>query len=388
MLLKRSVWHGTCLLVLVIICLSYIYLYNHIVEESSWHHQAHQIELIAAPTNHGEQFFEAPDILQFALFNSTTTTGTKRALILTLTRHSPAVLELLSILDFNHIDYKLAEWTSSNSHHKRPLKIPLLSSSTNRLLYSLVVIDSLPTYVTSQIRHDCARHRIGILHIGPRVRQRPLDDEPPPQHKTPQIIDASSCRLTDSQIAKTTRIEVDNTTATAVFSPVDEIESTEEGDDLLYNVDALDPIWFPVVQCGGDGYLVMRTRNETSHLRVVAVSSPRRVNRLAPALLLDILDYVSYGRLGFSLDRYVQIDVDDVFVAKTGLRMRPDDVVEMMRFQDEYLNARVFTSLSSSSPFKFNLGFSGYYFSSGSQEENLADQLLIGCRFSLSLIYL
>lgn len=42
-------------------------------------------------------------------------------------------------------------------------------------------------------------------------------------------------------------------------------------------------------------------------------------------IFLDSLSFLSHGRLSVSLDRYVQIDVDDVFVGQSGLRMTPAD---------------------------------------------------------------
>lgn len=44
-------------------------------------------------------------------------------------------------------------------------------------------------------------------------------------------------------------------------------------------------------------------------------------------LFLDAMDYLSPMTLTFSLDRYLQIDVDDVFIGSTGLRLHRDDVM-------------------------------------------------------------
>ena len=43
-------------------------------------------------------------------------------------------------------------------------------------------------------------------------------------------------------------------------------------------------------------------------------------------LFLDTLSYLSHGKFSLPLQRYVLIDVDDIFVGAQGLRMRPDDV--------------------------------------------------------------
>lgn len=44
-------------------------------------------------------------------------------------------------------------------------------------------------------------------------------------------------------------------------------------------------------------------------------------------LFLDSLDYLSSNQLTFSLDRYLQIDMDDVFIGSSGLRLRREDVM-------------------------------------------------------------
>ncbi len=48
---------------------------------------------------------------------------------------------------------------------------------------------------------------------------------------------------------------------------------------------------------------------------------------------------------------------------------------EQYEFQNNFLNKRHFNS--STYEFKFNLGYSGYYYQHGNTEENLADEMLI-----------
>jgi len=44
-------------------------------------------------------------------------------------------------------------------------------------------------------------------------------------------------------------------------------------------------------------------------------------------LFLDSLDFLAPTKLTFSLDRYLQVDIDDVFIASSGLRLRREDVM-------------------------------------------------------------
>lgn len=48
-------------------------------------------------------------------------------------------------------------------------------------------------------------------------------------------------------------------------------------------------------------------------------------------LLLDTLSFLSHGKLSISLDRYVLVDVDDIFVGRPGTRMKRDDVEVNLR---------------------------------------------------------
>ena len=43
-------------------------------------------------------------------------------------------------------------------------------------------------------------------------------------------------------------------------------------------------------------------------------------------LFLDTLSYLSHGKFSLPLQRYVLVDVDDIFVGAQGLRLRPGDV--------------------------------------------------------------
>ncbi|XP_069951681.1 bifunctional heparan sulfate N-deacetylase/N-sulfotransferase isoform X1 [Cherax quadricarinatus] len=86
-------------------------------------------------------------------------------------------------------------------------------------------------------------------------------------------------------------------------------------------------------------------------------------------LFLDAVSYLSMGRISVSLDRYVLVDIDDIFVAKKGIRMTADDVMALLESQNR---------LQEMVPgWKFNLGFSGKYYKNGYPEENVGDMTLL-----------
>ncbi|KAI8794060.1 bifunctional heparan sulfate N-deacetylase/N-sulfotransferase 3 [Biomphalaria glabrata] len=89
-------------------------------------------------------------------------------------------------------------------------------------------------------------------------------------------------------------------------------------------------------------------------------------------VMMDALSYLSSGRLGLPLERYIQVDVDDIFVGKEGIRMKVSDVEALVAAQ-ERLEKEI-------DGFQFNLGYSGGFFLFGTDEEDDGDRKLIEYR--------
>lgn len=87
-------------------------------------------------------------------------------------------------------------------------------------------------------------------------------------------------------------------------------------------------------------------------------------------LLLDSIEHLSSGRILSSLSRYIQIDIDDIFVGEKGKRMNADDVKALLNVQREFAQ-RI------EGGFKFNLGYSGKYYKHGHEDENVGDEQLV-----------
>ncbi|KAH7729577.1 bifunctional heparan sulfate N-deacetylase/N-sulfotransferase 4-like isoform X1 [Aphelenchoides avenae] len=85
--------------------------------------------------------------------------------------------------------------------------------------------------------------------------------------------------------------------------------------------------------------------------------------------LLDAVSYASYGNIDIGADRYVQVDIDDIFVGQSGTRLTPPDVPALIGTQDE-LRSYI-------QNFTFSLGFSGYFFRRGDEFENRGDEQLV-----------
>ncbi|XP_045687383.1 bifunctional heparan sulfate N-deacetylase/N-sulfotransferase 4 [Phyllostomus hastatus] len=86
-------------------------------------------------------------------------------------------------------------------------------------------------------------------------------------------------------------------------------------------------------------------------------------------IFIDAVSFLTGGRLALSLDRYVLVDIDDIFVGKEGTRMNVKDVKALLETQN-LLRTQV-------ANFTFNLGFSGKFYHTGTAAEDEGDDLLL-----------
>uniref|UniRef100_A0A668AMN5 [heparan sulfate]-glucosamine N-sulfotransferase n=1 Tax=Myripristis murdjan TaxID=586833 RepID=A0A668AMN5_9TELE len=86
-------------------------------------------------------------------------------------------------------------------------------------------------------------------------------------------------------------------------------------------------------------------------------------------VFVDAIAYLTGKRLCLSLERHILVDVDDIFVGKEGTRMKVSDVEALLSTQNK-LRALV-------PNFTFNLGFSGKFYHTGTDEEDRGDDMLL-----------
>ncbi|NWY50287.1 NDST4 sulfotransferase, partial [Chionis minor] len=86
-------------------------------------------------------------------------------------------------------------------------------------------------------------------------------------------------------------------------------------------------------------------------------------------IFIDAISFLSGKKLMLSLDRYILVDIDDIFVGKEGTRMNINDVKALLETQN-LLRTQV-------ANFTFNLGFSGKFYHTGTEEEDEGDDLLL-----------
>ncbi|KAM4706672.1 bifunctional heparan sulfate N-deacetylase/N-sulfotransferase 4-like isoform 1-T1 [Discoglossus pictus] len=86
-------------------------------------------------------------------------------------------------------------------------------------------------------------------------------------------------------------------------------------------------------------------------------------------IFIDAISFLSGKKLSLSLDRYILVDIDDIFVGKEGTRMNVNDVKALLETQ-RLLRTQV-------ANFTFNLGFSGKFYHTGTFDEDEGDDLLL-----------
>ena len=85
--------------------------------------------------------------------------------------------------------------------------------------------------------------------------------------------------------------------------------------------------------------------------------------------MLDALYYSSSGEISTPLKRYIQIDIDDIFVGAEGTRIGKDDVDEMIKFQEKWKNII--------NDFHFVIGYSGKFIYRGNKTETEGDKYIL-----------
>ncbi|XP_072352278.1 bifunctional heparan sulfate N-deacetylase/N-sulfotransferase 4 isoform X2 [Scyliorhinus torazame] len=86
-------------------------------------------------------------------------------------------------------------------------------------------------------------------------------------------------------------------------------------------------------------------------------------------IFVDAINFLSGKKLSLSLERYILVDVDDIFVGKEGTRMNVNDVKALLETQN-LLRTQV-------PNFTFNLGYSGKFYHTGTLAEDEGDDLLL-----------
>ena len=315
---------------------------------------------------------------KFSIVN--TTRITHRILIITNSRDSPTTNELVILLESLRIEYKIL---LDKSLYRNPLKV----SSLKNNIFSLIILDSMKIILDEkcdEIKKFIFRisnfFNIGLI-IFLRADYRL-------ESKSYILLNSSENRIginvhRNSEINKCTLNKIVNVSdffRVTKFNQNENILIEKNIEIPVVEFDAYDSrVYEPLVVCNEDNSVtILKTKNEAfrDSQRTLIIGLDLNKLIILPSLLLDFISFASHNTLSIQNKRFVQIDIDDIFVGSKNTRMISSDVFSLIDFQENVLNKHFFKS--NKHKFKFNLGFSGYYYQSGNDDENKGDQLLIG----------
>lgn len=273
-----------------------------------------------------------------------------RILVIAKSKNNKQISELIKILQWSRFKFNFVRINSTID--RKFVFSHLKLSNEFKSFYSVIVFESEDLFksIDNKIFIDylintALKFKIGFIF---------LDNRP--------NFNIKYCKLNANvkEFFKTTKFKSDTNFLLKSFSN----ERQFDLEEIKFTI--------PVLLCDSNIKPILKNSHPDS-LRFVIMKI--KLGNILSSLILDILEYCSYDRLSLGLERIIQIDIDDIFVGPSGLRLKQTDVHSLIRFQN-YLNENFFNM--SNEKFKFNLGFSGFHFCSGDYHENLGDQLLIG----------
>ena len=298
------------------------------------------------------------------------------------TTSSQNSLFLISILEPLRVKYKLKTVNSLNS--KDVIKL----FDQDRSYYTLIIFESINSFkhikkiYIDYIFEYCRKYRVGVITLLSDAfiqSQEYQIDGTRLELKT-----INSKNLNNCYYGSTYKIEKNFFKLTRFLEDEVIISSIDSDYKLPVIATKLDDINESILKCNRDSSMVVKSMGNNVH-KVFITANWFQLPTLK-TILIDALIFASYERIFIDTKRYIQIDIDDIFVGSSGSRMKSSDVNALIDFQNNYLDSKYFNSTQSR--FKFNLGYSGYYFKHGNEEENLGDQQLISTYFVCNFSFL
>ncbi|XP_038060079.1 bifunctional heparan sulfate N-deacetylase/N-sulfotransferase 4-like isoform X2 [Patiria miniata] len=291
------------------------------------------------------------------------------ALIITERSDSVFAYNLTSALEANHIDFtsvQIKERHWPRLEHKRTGKFSII------IFQSIHSYVSLDPYLLNTIHEYCRKYNVGILAFAV-VRE---DDN------------GYTRQVGEFPVYMDQRLSLKDLTINPSASDV--LHITKAGQFINGTIPYNDWTVFrtdhesykPLVQAKtlSQDSLQLRSPSEVLHTTVLMdqghFDGIQRIfigNNfrfwLHYILFLDSVSFLSQGLLQKSLDRYIQVDIDDIFVGMKGVRMTVQDV-EALLLEQQVLADKI-------PGFTFKLGFSGKFFKRGNEEEKAGDEALV-----------
>lgn len=347
------------LLIKFIFFIFYIVLYRNISNDTSNDQQL--LLKLSKPAF----YFEKPQNLTFFHL---------KVLIICRSTKSTTIKSLVSLLEALRFDYKLVTVYSLKLNKKVNL------SDKNKSFFSLVIFESVDVYDSIGCSNQdylfkyCQLFDVGIIYLLSNILTK--------KHKytingIEFRLNSINTKYSDSCYLKYENIQnVNSFFKLTKFSNENVLFKNKNKDNQFINQIETDQLFESIIKCDSKYNLMLKTKDQPEpKIRQVFIGFDLLNLAILSPLLIDSITYSSHNRFNYSTTRYLQIDIDDIFVAATGTRMKQSDVIALVLFQNlvnkEYFN-------QSLEKFKFNLGFSGYYYQNGNEEENMGDSALIG----------
>ena len=292
----------------------------------------------------------------------------RRVLVFVESQYTKTAKHITSSLEYARIEYKI-----ENTGHNLP---NLTHFDKGR--FAVIIFESLEAYVNMDnwnrqiLDKYCQSYKVGMIIFVHSADEYGIEKEKVPG--LPLI-------LRYNVAVKDYRLNV-FTDIWRITKPGEVVSDTIEEDDWVvfeYNHSTYEPLSY--AKLAPPPYLNSRYIPDNSTVACVVLDRGtldgiQRIffgNDLGfwvhQMIFLDGLSYLSHGKLSLPLERFIQVDVDDIFVGASGTRMTVSDVEAAVKSQ-ERLQSQV-------SNFHFNLGFSGWFFQHGSPLENLGDIKII-----------
>jgi hypothetical protein len=301
-------------------------------------------------------------------------TDSLKVLVISTRSNTLTTKELIILFELNRIRYKIIVVNS-----KRPNIIRLNNNRT--LLYNLIIFESANLFYDSvdfnnklKLADFCKLFNTGLilftnsLNLNQNFKQLNF------------IINDETVKLNYLNNFKPKNCYLNCLHNTFKLTKCDENQKNltsiqNKSKSLTHSLDFSSNYYESLFECDFNQNLIIKTKSN-SKLQFVLISNDLiQLVEIFSSILFDLIMYASNERFNLETTRYIQIDIDDIFVGSTGKRLIPKDVDQLINFQETYLNQLIFNK--SLHGFKFNLGYSGYYYQSGNQQENQADYLLI-----------
>ncbi|VDK45230.1 unnamed protein product, partial [Anisakis simplex] len=280
-----------------------------------------------------------------------------KILVFVETVYSKLGKQILSVLDALKVTYKV-ETLSKN--------LPLLTTA-KRGRFSMIVIENyykylnLPAWNRQLLDKYCLDYGVGIISF--------ISSRTSVSYVQAKIKD-SPLQFRQKQHAANLRFSPDSSVNfLAKPGAILETPQPDLDDWILFNVsEGFDSIISADDELGFERAAVIHDRGYFDGIERILFGHnfTHWINKIS---FVDSLRYMSGGSLQLDLKRYIEIDVDDIFVGQSGSRMTAADADALLESQNRLRH--------SVENFTYCLGFSGSFFRNGDSLEVKGDERLI-----------